>query len=105
MNNKHSPAPWVAVDRPGAGWAIKANLRSWDRRLLEFAEAPVKPEICLNLAEGWEEELAANMQLMAAAPDMLKMLEEVYEILDKECPISYTDVIERIGQTIAKAKK
>lgn len=94
---KHTPEPWEAVDVPAAGWILKARLRAWEEKVLTFFNMPLRPSIHVNIskdgcelvahlgfeewcqfpAEGWKDELAANMKLIAAAPEMLKALKYV----------------------------
>ncbi len=89
---KHTPGPWEAKNIPSAGWQINARLKSYESRLSRFYETFHAPDLRVNFSgddlhltatlgfetwcqfpvDGWEEELAANMHLIAAAPDLLE---------------------------------
>jgi len=93
---KHTPGPWEAKNIPSAGWQIHARLKSYEDNLLRFFETPHTPNLrvefsqdglnlmatlgyetyCQFPVDGWKEELAANMHLMVAAPDLLEALED-----------------------------
>jgi len=98
---KHTPGPWEAIDSPGAGWSVRARLQAWEGRLLDFYKCPPRPSLkvefsgdglklvaslgyetwCQFPASQWPEELAANMKLIAAAPDLLEACKELRDAL------------------------
>ncbi len=87
----HTPKPWEADNRSGT-----PHIRSKDK-LIGVAYPEVNPEV--NPEGGWIEssvpEAEANSHLMAAAPDLLEVLEE-YSL-----PYSDTD-LERLANATTK---
>ena len=131
---KHTPGPWEAKNIPSAGWQIRARLKSYEDQLLRFFETSHTPNLrvefsrdSLNLiatlgyetwcqfpVDGWERELAANMRLIAAAPDLLEALVKAAIPLEainasvrwelvKELKDLVADAVSAIRKAIAKA--
>lgn len=74
------------------------GIRTDKIRLCSFRSFQPKPP---------EEEIEANANLITAAPDLLKVCENIKEIIDYIGEINNTDlaVIEELEQAIAKAKR
>ncbi len=100
---EYTPGPWEAKNMPSAGWQINARLKSYESRLLRFYETLHAPDLrvsfsgdglnltatlgfetwCQFPVDGWEEELAANMHLIAAAPDLLEACKALLVMMDR----------------------
>ena len=72
--SQHTPGPWT-IEADGAGWYIESNLISTfvasveNAKWNDYEEGDVVPT---------EEEQEANARLIAAAPDLLEALSEMY---------------------------
>lgn len=86
--NKHTPGPWIAKHSSGAGLGVWADLRpalgdkySKDFPIIGVDSLPApKVQIAYEQwvqfpSNEWNEMQAANVKLMAAAPDLLAALE------------------------------
>ena len=92
MNAKHTPGPWMAVNSSSNGWEIRGLLGSDPvrRNMVEFTYASDKP--VLLFVEPWHQfpnaewsaMQGANANLIAAAPDLLKALEDCVAVMDRE---------------------
>lgn len=94
---EYTPGPWEARDVAGAGLQIYAALAEVDGKILSFFHLPREQDISFHVGEdgvlyamlayeewvqfspaGWENRQAANAHLMAAAPELLQALKEMY---------------------------
>ena len=86
--NSHTPAPWTVGPHQriiSSGWSIRIS----DGSAIAYVLGEKNPE------------LQANARLIAAAPDILKALEDVLMVFSEEYPDSPT--LERARAAIAKA--
>jgi hypothetical protein len=105
--SKHTPGPWRAVDRVGAGWQIDAILPKGFKiqaSLLADGNNPsmlftARERIVIQIADErwvqfetaeWKEVQAANAALIAAAPDLLEALRAAREAMKANEEISGT---------------
>ena len=79
-NRKYTPGPWCA-------W-VPVN-DPWHPRV--YADNAEKTDIChVDMSDGWETAVA-NTLLIAAAPEMRELLEDISETLATHCRISEFD--------------
>lgn len=91
---KHTPGPWHVLLSNGAAFEIGDD-----------SDANKANILCTRYK--WEEraaEMLANIRLMAAAPDMLDVLQRIAEYADDATPIHPSDnLIVDVRAAIAKA--
>jgi hypothetical protein len=102
MNTKHTPGPWFQVEGPQYGY--NKLLR------VESASGKFGTVICERFAadkvDGLKEEVEANMALIAAAPDLLRLAQEVAKLNHKQeriGPGMMATLLEMADKAIAKA--
>mgnify|MGYP003604995642 CR=1 FL=1 len=102
MSN-HTPGPWIGIDpktkmfRSSKGWSV-------DKERCSHMSAPISAKggpVCFVVTDDWEKkaELHANAQLIAAAPEMLGIL----QYIEGRIPSGDTKSIAQIRAVISKA--
>lgn len=98
MTQKYTPAPWHVIEKEAhKGKGILHIVEEVGNQNLEIATM---------WAVGHEKEFQANAQLMAAAPEMLKALEEIIFLVENG-HINISGIqsqYQKIRETVAKAK-
>jgi len=75
MNTKHTPGPWKVTDGPQYGYN---KLRRVDSEHGQFGTV-ICERFSAESVEGLNEEIEANLALIAAAPDLLEALNFLLE--------------------------
>ena len=97
---KHTPAPWKISTESGGRHGIKDGMGNY----VGFTSLPYKIDMSQNDGESWLEMMTrmepeicwrdevqeANTRLIAAAPDMLAILEEILPEIECRCDEAYT---------------
>lgn len=73
--DKHMPGPWVASEQDNGEWVIEAA----DRHVNDWVVAIV----CDNCGDSSTE---ANARLIAAAPEMLEVLRDLLDAIERDIP-------------------
>ena len=101
MNTKHTPGPWKVTDGPQYGYN---KLRRVDSEHGQFGTV-ICERFSAESVEGLNEEIEANLALIAAAPDLLEVAAMVLETIDGGGPVvTFQEAhIAQLRAAIAKA--
>ena len=97
--HKHTPGPWRWTENGRLGSVNTAESRS--------IAVILNSDGCMvyrDAADGWDDEQAANLALIAAAPKLLALIKEILEALIEENPVSYRRVIGEAQAAIIEAE-
>ena len=105
MNTQHTPGPWTIED---AGESDIKGEKYWDCEIRVPHRASIVRLMDSHHCEEFgfsAEETQANARLIAAAPDLLAALEEIYrEFGDMGGPEGWSESVMKARAAIAKAK-
>ena len=81
--SKHTPAPWVLTIKPAEHDADFTVAEIEQPRSVKYRGAVTRMQSAEHIYGIGRDELIANAHLLAAAPDMLDVLEQCAEYFDK----------------------
>lgn len=105
MTTKHTPGPW-SIEYPLPGDTSHCAKSGCQMAI----QAPIGPDVCwIRSFSEWSEMAKANARLIAAAPELLEALENIWDFLAEDdgegaCSPLYQSSIDKVKAAIAKAK-